>query len=272
MGETVLVTTVLPALPSSPMLATPAQSQTGPEWIVEAKWDGARAPTRVHGSAVDLFSRPGYNLAARSPDLLAGLQSALDGRTVILDGEIVALGSDGRPDFDRLAQRLRVTSPNARLRTTVPARYLLFDILHLDGTNLNGMPYAQRREALETLGLSRDGNIVVPPCWHGLDGHVLLAVTPDLALEGVVCKRATSTYQPGRRSRSWVKTVIRRKAPLVLVGWVPAARTRSARCCSAGMTPTDSWCTAGRKFRVEPASLAALARATQATRNVDVTN
>lgn len=103
----------------------------------------------------------------------------------------------------------------------MPARYLLFDILHLDGTDLTGQPYAQRREALESLGLPRDGAVVVPPCWRDLDGQVLLEVTTDLALEGVVCKRAASTYQPGRRSRSWVKTVIRRQAPLVVAGWVP---------------------------------------------------
>ena len=59
---------------------------------------------------------------------------------------------------------------------------------------------------LEQLGLSRDGAVIVPPCSYVLDGRVLLNIAADLGLEGVVCKRAESTYQAGRRSLAWVKT------------------------------------------------------------------
>jgi bifunctional non-homologous end joining protein LigD len=159
-----------------------------------------------------MLSRPGNNLATRFPDLVEQLRTVLDGHTVILDGEIVALGKDGRPDFGRLQRRLRVTRPTAGLRAAVPASFYLFDILHLDGTDLTARPYVERRAVLEQLGLSRDGAVIVPPCWHDLDGRVLLNIAADLGLEGVVCKRAESTYQAGRRSRAWVKTPIRRTA------------------------------------------------------------
>jgi bifunctional non-homologous end joining protein LigD len=90
------------------------------------------------------------------------------------------------------------------LRAAVPASfYFLFDILHLDGSDLTRLPYLERRAILDQFGLRR-GAVVVPPCWRDLDGRVLLDVAEDLGLEGVVCKRADSIYQPGRRSRSWV--------------------------------------------------------------------
>jgi bifunctional non-homologous end joining protein LigD len=197
-----------PPMPTGPMLATPGQPPAGPGWIAEAKWDGARCISRVHAAGVDMLSRPGNNLVARFPDLVAELRTALDSHTAILDGEMVALGNDGRPDFGRLQRRLRVTRPTAALRTAIPSSLCLFDILHLDGTDLTGRPYVERRAALEGLGLGRAGAVVVPPCWHDLDGRVLLEVTGSLGLEGTVCKRAESTYQAGRRSRSWVKTPV----------------------------------------------------------------
>jgi bifunctional non-homologous end joining protein LigD len=214
------VRVTLPPLSPGPMLATAGQPPAGPEWIAEAKWDGARSISRVHATGVDMLSRPGNNMVARFPDLVAALSTALRGHTAILDGEIVAFGKDGRPDFGRLQRRLRVTRPTAGLRTAVPASLYLFDILHLDGCDLTRRPYVERRAVLEDLGLGRDGAVVVPPCWHDLDGQVLLEVTRDLGLEGVVCKRTESTYQAGRRSRAWVKTPIRRKAAVVVIGWV----------------------------------------------------
>jgi bifunctional non-homologous end joining protein LigD len=180
------------------------------QWVLFS-WPRTRT-SRQHGT---ITTPP-----ARFPELVASLQTVVDGHTVILDGEIVALGKEGRPDFGRLQRRLRVTRPVAGLCAAVPARYYLFDILHLDGVDLTVRPYAERRGALESLGLSREGAVVVPPCWRDLDGRVLLDVTKDLALEGVVCKRAESTYQAGRRSRSWVKTVVRRKARFIVIGWI----------------------------------------------------
>jgi bifunctional non-homologous end joining protein LigD len=73
-----------------------------------------------------MLSRPGNNLVARFPDLVESLRTALDGHTVILDGEIVVLGNDGRPDFGRLQRRLRVSRPTAVLSAAVPASYYLY--------------------------------------------------------------------------------------------------------------------------------------------------
>lgn len=74
--------------------------------------------------------------------------------------------------------------PTTTLRETVPARYFLFDCLHLDGIDLTARPYVERRAALDSLGLGRESSIVVPPSWPDLDGQILLDIARDLALEG----------------------------------------------------------------------------------------
>ena len=87
----------------------------------------------------------------------------------------------------------------------------VFDVLHLDGQDLTSRPYTQRRAILEDLALS-SGPIVVPPVWQDLPGAVLLAAAAELDLEGAVFKRSDSTYHAGRRSRSWIKCPIRKRA------------------------------------------------------------
>jgi hypothetical protein len=84
----------------------------------------------------------------------------------------------------------------------------------------SGARYLERRVVLDEPELRR-GVAIVPPCWTDIGADVVLDVCREYALEGVVCKRADSTYRPGR-SRSWVKTVIRHKTAAVVIGWVPA--------------------------------------------------
>ena len=93
--------------------------------------------------------------------------------------------------------------------------------MHLDGADLTQLPYLQRRALLEELPLGESKAIAVPPVWPDLPGDVLLDVMRELSLEGVIMKRADSAYQPGRRSKSWVKSVLRRRAAAVICGWVP---------------------------------------------------
>jgi len=94
----------------------------------------------------------------------------------------------------------------------------VFDVLHLDGQDLTSRPYTQRRAILEDLALS-SGPIVVPPVWQDLPGAVLLAAAAELDLEGAVFKRSDSTYHAGRRSRSWIKCPIRKRAIVAVIGW-----------------------------------------------------
>lgn len=210
-----------PAMPIGPMLLTPGPPQTGEGWIQELKIDGARAISLVAGGEVAIQSRPGNSFNRRFPEIVAGLADRLGGHTAILDGELVALDADGMPSFSLLQRRLVTTKPSTVLKRSVPARLWLFDCLHLDGQDLTGLPYRIRRSILEELLPGRAGTVAVPPTWADIDGPTLLEIVADLGAEGTVSKRADSIYQPGRRSRAWLKHPIRQRISLGIAGYFP---------------------------------------------------
>ncbi|MDX2674784.1 hypothetical protein PV376_35325, partial [Streptomyces sp. NRRL_ISP-5395] len=142
------------------MLATPGPlPSAGVEdrWAFEVKQDGQRAMVYLPGDGTILLrARSGTDIRAAYPELLP-LAVAIGARSAVLDGEIVALDEQGRSDFERLQQRMGlVGSPAkaARMASRVPAHLMLFDLVHLDGRLLTGLPYAERRELLEGLGLA----------------------------------------------------------------------------------------------------------------------
>jgi bifunctional non-homologous end joining protein LigD len=132
---------------------------------------------------------------------------ALGGRRVLLDGEIVVLDRAARPSFQLLQRRLHVSRPHTSLLNGCGATLFVFDIVSLDGQDLSPLPYLQRRALLDELGLDAAGpRLVRSPAWPGLDGAAALEIMDSLRLEGVVAKESHSPYQPGRRSRHWIKT------------------------------------------------------------------
>ncbi len=189
----------------APMLATAAQLPADDEgWAYEIKWDGVRAI---------LYSRPGHlriesrnlnEITARYPELRA-LGRQLGAHEAVLDGEIVAFDEHGAPSFERLQQRMNLTSESEIRRTAraVPITYTIFDLLFLDGQLTAALPYRERRELLEALALN--GPAWQTPANHLGSGREFLAVTVEHHLEGVVAKRLDSPYLPGARSRSWLK-------------------------------------------------------------------
>jgi bifunctional non-homologous end joining protein LigD len=152
---------------------------------------------------LDIRTRTGRSIATTIPEL-APLLTVLQGRSLILDGELVA--GQGRPDdFYRLGPRLSASRPNAvkRWSTRVPLTLAIFDILHIDGEDLTSLPYSDRRESLESLRLSGP-NWCTVASYRG-DGVELLASCGELDLEGIVAKRVAAKYRPGARSRDWLK-------------------------------------------------------------------
>ena len=121
---------------------------------------------------------------------------------MIVDGELVALDRHGRPDFGLLQQRMHLTKPSAELVSAVPVRYVVFDVLRHAGRSLLNKPCGRRRAVLDELGLTEQG-VVVPDSFRDVAGELVLAAVARQGLEGVVAKRLTSPYQPGRRSRAW---------------------------------------------------------------------
>jgi bifunctional non-homologous end joining protein LigD len=213
------------------MLATGGDLPLGPGWAYELKWDGVRALAVVTGTSLRLYARSGAEITIAYPEL-AGLGRALAAAGVeraLLDGEIVALGTDGTPSFVALAERMHVRdrSRAAALAASTPVTFMIFDILRLGEEDTTGLPYARRRELLDSLGATLPpGAWVVPPRFD--DGAATLAASREMALEGVVAKRLESVYRPGLRSPDWVKVKLDRTGDYVVGGWRPGARPLGA--------------------------------------------
>ncbi len=203
------------------MLATAAPAAgvptDGDRWAYEVKWDGMRVLADVHEGRVSLRSRTGRDVTVTFPDLADLADAHAD---VLLDGEVVAL-QDGLPSFAALAERMHVQdarSAAAAARRT-PVTLMAFDVLRLYGVGLLDRPWQERRESLDRLPPSGSAWQVSPVY---PDARSLLAATLEQGLEGVVAKRRTSVYQPGRRSPDWVKHAHRRHQACLVVGWRPA--------------------------------------------------
>jgi bifunctional non-homologous end joining protein LigD len=212
-----------------PMLAKAGDLPPDPDqWSFEVKWDGIRAIAYVQPGRLRLESRNQNDITEAYPEL-RGMVGDLGMREAILDGEIVAFDEQGRPSFERLQKRMHVTSPSAvrRLAASTPVIYAAFDLLYLDGHSLMELPYRRRRERLEELGL--DGPAWRVPAIHAGAGSRLLAATAAQGLEGLVAKRLSSRYEPGRRSGAWLKVKHTYRQELVIGGWLPGEGRRAER-------------------------------------------
>jgi bifunctional non-homologous end joining protein LigD len=136
---------------------------------------------------------------------------------MLLDGEVVAL-EGGLPSFSALAERMHVSDAKKARRLAVarPVTFMVFDLLRLHGVDLTSRPLTERRAALERIGLGGP-NCQVPPTYD--DGDALQAATLEQGLEGVVSKRLSSRYSPGRRSPDWLKFPHRASRSVVVGGW-----------------------------------------------------
>ncbi|MDO0917682.1 ATP-dependent DNA ligase [Streptomyces sp. DT2A-34] len=213
----------LPLIP--PMLATPGTLPPAAQdarWAYETKQDGQRAVVYLEGDgSLLLRARSGEDITAAYPELRP-LGSALGTTGAVLDGEILALDEQGRADFQLLQSRMGLAhAPTraARMAAQTPVHLVLFDVMHLAGRSLLTLPYTRRRGRLEELGLSG-------PFWStpgALVGHgaEALRATLEHGLEGLVCKRLDSVYEPGVRSRAWIKIRNMRTEDVIVGGWLP---------------------------------------------------
>ena len=208
-----------------PMLATPTQHEgvppTGAGWLHEVKWDGMRVLADVRDGELRLFSRNETDVSVTFPELHPPAHGLADAH---VDGEVVAM-VDGAPSFAALAERMHVREARraAALAERLPVTFLAFDLLRLYGVELVRRPVEERRASLGRLDVG-EGAWQVPPSYE--DGAALAQATRQQGLEGVVSKRVGSRYQPGRRSRDWVKAAHRTSHTVVVGGWRPQTGTR----------------------------------------------
>ncbi|WP_157002789.1 ATP-dependent DNA ligase [Agromyces laixinhei] len=214
-----------------PMLATASTlgMLAGEDWALEWKWDGIRVLARVEAGGVRLLSRNGVDITARYPEL-AALPAVVRGEA-LLDGEIVALDADGRPDFGRLQHRMNLTKPREieRVAASVPVRLLLFDVLEVDGRPVVDEPYRERRARLAGLVRVRRGVPVEVPAPTSGSPAEALEESRRLGLEGLVAKRPDSRYRPGARSNDWLKLKLTRTQEVVIGGYRRGIGTRTGR-------------------------------------------
>ncbi|WP_420122335.1 ATP-dependent DNA ligase [Nakamurella sp.] len=219
-----------PAPPADirPMLATAgtvADVADGTRWRFEGKWDGIRAIATVGPGGATLRSRLNNDVTHTYPEL-AVLADLLAGHGAVLDGEIVAL-QDGRTSFHQMQRRMNVQRSRdvARVMREVAVEFWVFDVLWLDGVGLLDKRYDDRRRLLDALPLA--GEVVRVPDQLPGPAPEALQDSADRRWEGIVAKLGDSTYQPGRRSRSWIKIKNFRDLEVAVVGWTPGSGRRA---------------------------------------------
>ena len=187
-----------------PMQATLTENAfSAPDWYFEPKMDGVRALAFVRGDKVRLLSRRGIDQTKQYPAVVESLRGQTE--RMVLDGEIVALDESGVPSFQAIQARLGLSrqSEIERMEAELPVYYYVFDILWAGGYDLRPGRLRDRKALLAQL-LLPDANVSLLEHFE-TDGEAAYRAAVEHGLEGVLAKRRDSTYETGRRSRSWLK-------------------------------------------------------------------
>ena len=214
-----------------PMYASVGQEiPTGSGWVFEPKYDGIRVLAFVTPKSVKLITRNGNDKTRQFPEVAEALRrlgEALD-RSVVLDGEVVALVNGLPARFQELQSRMHVkeAATAGRHAEESPAAFIAFDLL-LDGDDvLLHEPFSVRRKRLVRLwGRRRQRTLVLTESVEG-DGAEMVERAHEGGWEGVIAKRADAPYEPGIRSRAWLKLKIEHRQEFVIGGFTEPRNTR----------------------------------------------
>jgi bifunctional non-homologous end joining protein LigD len=226
-----------------PMKATAADKPfDDPDWLFELKLDGYRVEAVVEDGRVRLWTRNRQDAARYFPDLAAAPPAWIRAQTAIVDGEVVALDEEGLPQFGLLQDRAGMGRFGPRAEGSrrsakagkgegdgdgfvAPVVYYVFDLLYHDGRLLLDVPLEHRKRLLRSL--LREHPSVRFGAHVEADGTDFHGAVDERGLEGIIAKLRTSRYEPGRRSRSWLKIKIRREQEVVVVGYEPGKGARA---------------------------------------------
>ncbi|MFN2635549.1 MAG: DNA ligase D [Gemmatimonadaceae bacterium] len=213
-----------------PMYATVGSDVPGSGWTFEPKYDGIRVLAYATSQDVKLITRNGKDKAPQFPEIVKSLKklSSQAKRSFVLDGEIVAL-IDGAPArFQQLQSRMHVKESQMieRHSASTPAALILFDIL-MDGSDiLVHEPWTERRARLEKrVGSRISDQVRITESAQG-DGAKMLEKARSQGWEGIIAKRVDSRYEPGNRSRSWLKLKIEFRQEFVIGGYTEPRNSR----------------------------------------------
>lgn len=175
----------------------------GSEWLSQVKWDGVRVLVYFDGKETRLYNRKKNERTMNYPELTE-IKSYCNARSVILDGEMVALGEKGTPDFHEVMKRdgIRRFEKVERMRTIVPVFYMIFDMIYVDGEWIHQRGLTERQELLTD---------VIRPTEHVQlvgseeNGESLFDVVKIRDMEGIVAKRKDAPYVIGGKKDTWIK-------------------------------------------------------------------
>jgi bifunctional non-homologous end joining protein LigD len=204
-----------------PCLATlQDKPPAGDAWLHEVKFDGYRLQARISAGKVKLLTRTGLDWTERFGERIADALAALPCETALIDGEVVALGENGISSFSALQAALSEGK-------TANLVFFAFDLLHLDGANLQSEPLLARKEQLEELLKAADLDSPLRYSEHFIEpGQTMLRHACRMGLEGVISKRAEAPYRSGR-GRDWIKSKCTQRQEFVIAGYVPSKASRN---------------------------------------------
>jgi bifunctional non-homologous end joining protein LigD len=176
---------------------------TDDHWRYEIKWDGTRILTYHDADGTKLYNRKQNERTHHYPELLH-IPSYCQADSVILDGEVIALGEDGKPSFHEVMRRdlIQKLERVPMLQSTIPITYMIFDIVYYNGQWVNKQPLAERVELLERIIMPNEH--VQLASFHP-DGEMLFQVMQQQGMEGIVCKDMRSSYALGGKDDRWIK-------------------------------------------------------------------
>ncbi len=186
------------------------------DWLHEIKLDGYRILARKQGKQIKLLSRNNLDWTAKAPHIVREL-ARLDASDVILDGELVVFDEKGISTFQEL-QNAQKTPSEAKMK------FIVFDILHLNGNNLRVLPLSDRKKILRRVCTRSLKSIIVNPFVSGNGPDAALTACRQ-GLEGIISKRANSLYQSGR-GVDWLKIKCDNSQEFIICGFTPHSKRK----------------------------------------------
>ena len=210
-GETASLPKFIRPMKATAVIELPEEG----DWIYEIKWDGYRALGMKQADDVRLLSLKEKNLTSDFP-AVANAMRALTAGTAVVDGEIVAVDAKGRPSFQVLQNRRKLGSGWSVV-------YYAFDLLNLEGEDLQRLPLHERKAKLKRLIAATDSATLRYSAELAGTRAAVIRTVAAAGLEGVVAKKRDSLYRAGTRVTTWLKLKLNKGQEFVIGGYKPDA-------------------------------------------------
>lgn len=189
----------------------------GEDWFAQIKWDGVRVLTYADNQEIKLYNRKKNERTRHYPEI-TNISKYCTSRSVILDGEVIALGENGKPSFHEVMRRdgLRRLERLKMAAESIPIIYMIFDVIYLNGEWINNKPFHDRNEILREIITPNEHIQLVPSI---IEAEALFSAIKEQGMEGIVLKRAGSSYAIGKKRDDWLKVKNYRDIVAVIGGF-----------------------------------------------------